>query len=278
MLKIGEYNDLIVERKVDFGYYLNSGDDEVLLPTKYVPEGIELQDTLNVFVYTDSEDRPVATILTPKGIVGDFVFMEVKDTTPIGAFLDWGLEKDLLVPNNEQKTPMKKGAKYVVKICFDAHTERVYATAHIQGNCDKDTSELKEGDQADLLIYAATDIGIMAVVNNRYSGMLYKSETFMELAPGDSLKGYISKIREDGKIDLILKKPGYKSVEDSTEKILSSLRRAGGFMPFNDKSSPEDIKTHFSMSKKEFKKVIGALYKKKMILLQDNGIQVIADS
>lgn len=274
MLNIGSYNELVVEREVDFGFYLNPKEDEVLLPSKYAPENLQPGDSIKVFIYTDSEDRPVATTLTPKAVVGDYVSLTLKENTPIGAFMDWGLEKDLLVPVNEQQYEMTPGKSYVVKVCLDKSTDRVYASARISAHSNSDTTKLNQGEKVSLLICSISEIGIMAVINNEYTGILYKNETFEDLAPGDIREGYISKIREDGKIDLSLKKPGYKSVINSADKILEKLKEANGFLPFNDKSSPDEIKTAFSISKKEFKRTIGGLYKQGLVDITKDGLQI----
>jgi len=274
MLKIGRYNDLVVEKRVEFGLYLQSEEDRILLPKKYVSEGVNIGDTLKVFVYTDSEDRPVATTLKPIGILGDFVFLKAKDVASFGTFMDWGLEKDLLVPKNEQQDRMVPGKKYLTKICFDEVTGRVYGTTQISANCDKNIKDLKVGQKVDLLIHSITKIGIMAVINNRYFGMLYINETYKELSIGDICTGYIMRLREDKKIDLTLKKPGYNSVQGSAETIVSILKEAGGFIPCHDKSSPEEIKKVFSMSKKEFKRAVGGLFKKGILELKKDGIRL----
>lgn len=274
MLKIGSFNELVIERVVAFGLYLNQKPDEVLLPLKYVPKNARPGDVLRVFVYTDSEDRPVATTLEPKAVVGDFAYLPVKDVAPFGAFLDWGLEKDLLVPSNQQQDRMKAGNSYVVKVCLDEVTGRVYGTNRISQNCDKTPKPLPEGEKVDLLIYGITPIGILAVVNNRYCGMLYRSDVFTSLSIGDQTTGYITRIREDGKMDLTLKCPGYQSVTGSGNQILEILIQNGGFIPCHDKSSPDEIRRIFSMSKKEFKKAVGGLYKAGSIQLTANGIQL----
>lgn len=274
MLKIGSYNELVVQRAVDFGLYLNPKADEVLLPSKYVPKNTRPGDTLRVFVYTDSKDRPVATTLAPKAVVGEFAYLRVKDVTNFGAFMDWGLEKDLLVPISEQQDRMKAGKKYVIKVCLDEKTSRVYGTSRISRVCDAAPGDLFEGQKVNLLVYSMTKIGISAVVNNRYSGMLYRSETYTPLSMGEHIEGYIARIREDGKIDLSLKKPGYGSITDSRTRIMETLDRSGGYIPCHDKSTPEEIKRAFSMSKKEFKRAIGGLYKEGRIELTDAGIRV----
>ena len=274
-IKIGRYNRLGVQTRSDFGVYLNSGDDRILLPNKYVPERLSIGDSLDVFVYTDSEDRPVATTLKPAGVVGDFVFLIAKDVVPFGTFMDWGLEKDLLIPRNEQQDRMESGKRYLVKICQDDRTHRVYGTTKISANCDKNTRDLKVGQQVDLIVHAITTIGIMAVVDNRYYGMMYINKTYQKVFVGDTYKGYIMRIREDGKIDLSMKKPGYSSIPKFAEVILYRLNKSGGFIPCHDKSSPEEIRKMFSMSKKEFKRAVGNLYKKRLIELKNNGIGLV---
>ena len=274
MLKIGRYNDLVVGKSVEFGLYLDYEEGEILLPQKYVPEDINVGDTISVFVYTDSEDRLVATTLEPNGIVGDFVFLEAKDVVEFGTFMDWGLEKDLLVPKSEQRDKMIVGEKYLTKICLDEMTDRAYGTTKISVNCDKDISDLKEGQKVDLLIHSRTKIGITAVINNRYFGMLYINETYKDLSVGDVSTGYIMRLREDNKIDLTLKEPGYSSVKGSSETIVNILKEAGGFIPCHDKSSPEEIRKVFSMSKKEFKRAIGGLFKKGVLDLKEDGIKL----
>ncbi len=273
-LKIGRYNHLIVKSRSDFGLYLSSDRGRILLPNKYVSDNLNIGDSLEVFVYTDSEDRLVATTLTPFGIVGDFVFLKAKDVTSFGTFMEWGLEKDLLVPRNEQQDSMSPGEKYLTKICLDQQTQRVYGTTQISVNCDKNISGLKVGQQVDLLIHSITKIGIMAVIDNRYYGMLYLNETYEDLSIGDTCTGYIMRLREDKKIDLTLKKPGYKSIKGSSKKIVTVLEQAGGFIPCHDKSSPADIKNFFSMSKKEFKKAVGGLYKKGVLEFKKDGISL----
>ena len=274
MLNIGSYNDLKIEKEVEFGLYLDSEDGEILLPKKYVPEDVNVGDIIKVFIYTDSEDRLVATTLNPAGVVGDFVFLEAKDVVAFGTFMDWGLEKDLLIPKSEQRDKMVPGKKYLTKICLDAMTDRVYGTTKISVNCDKDIIDLKEGQEVNLLIDSLTKIGIMAVIDNRYYGMLYTNETYKDLSPGDTCTGYIMRLREDNKIDLTLKKPGYGSVKGSSDVILNKLEKAGGFIPCHDKSSPDEIRKIFSMSKKEFKRSVGGLFKKGLLELKKDGIRL----
>ena len=273
-LQIGRYNHLIIESRSDFGLYLSSNEERILLPNKYVSSEFNIGDSIEVFVYTDSEDRLVATTLKPAGIVGDFVFLKAKDVASFGTFMEWGLEKDLLVPKNAQQDSMSPGKKYLTKICLDQKTQRVYGTTQISVNCDQNIKGLKVGQQVDLIIHSITKIGIMAVINNRYYGMLYLNETYQDLSIGDTCTGYIMRVREDKKIDLTLKKPGYESLKGSAQKIVTILKKTGGFIPCYDKSSPEDIKKFFSMSKKEFKRAVGGLYKKGVLELKKDGIRL----
>lgn len=274
MLKIGKMNTLVAERRLEFGFYLSSGEEEVLLPNKYVPENLALGDRIEVFVYTDSEDRPLATTLTPRAMVDDYALLTVKDVTDFGTFFDWGLEKDLLVPLNQQRHPMAVGQKHVVHLCLDEATARVYGTTRISRSCEKNPSDLQVGQEVSLLIYNITKLGFQAVINQRYEGMIHLNETFEKLAIGDQKTGYIAKIRADGKIDLMLKKPGYASLSLSAERILHTLETAGGFVPCTDKTPPDTIYRLFSMSKKEFKRAVGGLLKAKKVEMTEEGVQL----
>jgi uncharacterized protein len=274
MLKIGEFNNLVVERAVDFGLYLNEKEEEVLLPSKYVPENTRPGDMVSVFVYTDSEDRLVATTLKPKALLGEFAFLSVKDMANFGAFMDWGLEKDLLVPNSEQPIKMKIGEKHVVKVCLDTKTGRLFGTGRVLSNCEKNPDRLRKGQAVNILVYGFSTIGVLAVMDNTYSGMLHGDETYENLSIGDRRTGYINRIHEDGKIDLSLKKPGYTSIRDSSSRIMNALEKSDGFIACHDKSSPVEIKNLFQMSKKEFKRTIGNLYKKGIITITGKGIRL----
>ncbi len=278
MLRIGDYNRLEVVKEVDFGMYLASDQGEILLPTKYIPADTKVGDLVNVFIYTDSEDRLIATNLKPYATVDEFAVMEVKHVTSFGAFLDWGLEKDLLVPLREQHKKLKEGDKTIVRVCLDYKTNRVIGVGKIAPFLNKDISELKEGDEVDLLIYDFTDLGAMALVNDEYSGILYKNEIFTDLQIGDKKKGYIKKLRPDDKIDLALQKQGYEAVEDNTQLIYQHLKNAGGFLPYHDKSDPEEIQKEFKISKKIFKKAIGGLYKQGLIHVSNEGIRIVSSS
>ncbi|MTI29733.1 CvfB family protein [Xanthovirga aplysinae] len=274
MLKIGKFNQLKVGRSVQFGLYLESDKGDILLPNKYVPKGTQIGDVLNVFIYTDSEDRLIATTLQPKAVVDEFVALEVKDTVPFGAFLDWGLEKDLLVPKREQHRPMREGEVHVVRLCLDYRTNRVIGVAKLNAFFNKNTKALKKDQEVDVMVYGQTDLGWMVIINQEYSGMLYKNEVFEPLTVGDIRKGFIKKLREDGKIDVSLQPQGFQAVVDSKEKILLALKDAGGFLPYHDKTEPERIKATFQMSKKIFKKIIGNLQKDGKLTISDKGIHL----
>ncbi len=276
MLKIGSYNTLEFVKEVEFGIYLASDQGEILLPKKWVAEDWEVGDMIKVFIYTDSEDRLIATTLTPKAVVGEFAGMDVKQVTDFGAFLDWGIEKDLLVPLREQHRKLQEGQHCVVRVCLDHKTNRVVGVAKLNAFINKDIDALEEGQAVDLLVYDATDLGMMALVNEEYAGMIYRNEIFEPVKIGDRHKGYIKKLREDGKIDLSLKPQGFKAVLNDQEGVLSALVSAGGFLPYHDKSDPEAIREVFNLSKKAFKKVIGTLYKEGRIRILPEGIQLVA--
>lgn len=274
MFKVGRYNILKVETIVDFGVYLTDGESEVLLPQRYVPEGTVVGNKLKVFLYFDSEDRLIATTLEPRGQVGDIVTLPVKEVTKIGAFLDWGLPKDLFVPFKEQRQKMQEGREYVVKICYDKVSKRLLGSSRFRPTADKDVS-FKPGEKVDLLVCEKTDLGFAVLINHEFPGMLYHTDVFSELAPGDELPGYILKQRPDGKVDVTLRKPGFSGVLDTKPLILEKLREAGGFLPFNSQTSPETIKQKFNMSKKVFKQAIGGLYKERAIEITEDGIQLL---
>ena len=272
MLEIGKFNKLVVSRSVDFGMYLESDHGDILIPKKYVPEGTKIGDALDVFVYTDSEDRLIATTLEPYGIVGEFAAMRVKDVTNFGAFLDWGIEKDLLVPNSEQHRKLHVGQMTVVRLCLDERTERVIGVGKLNPFLSKDFSALQEGQAVNLMVYDHTDLGIMVLIDDQYSGMLYENEVFEPLEIGDKKKGFIKKIRPDGKIDVRLFKEGVAAIDASKDTILKKLKASDGFLPYHDKSDTDAIKEAFQMSKKSFKKAIGGLYKEGKIQILDDGI------
>lgn len=274
MLKIGDYNDIAVIEKVDFGVYLGSPEEKVLLPRKYVDEGTEIGDIKKVFIYKDSEDRIIATTAVPKAKVGEFAYLEVKEVNNFGAFLDWGLEKDLFVPYREQTISMEQFKSYVVYIYLDDKTGRIAATTKVSKYLNTLPIDVSEEDEVDLLVYKFTDIGAVVIVNNKFSGMIYKNDIYQELNIGDRLKGYVFKIREDDKLDIIIRKRGYAKVLDSEEILLDMLKENNGFLPYHDKSPAEEIEKNLHMSKGTFKKAVGGLYKAKVIEIIENGIKL----
>ncbi|MDP2338545.1 MAG: S1-like domain-containing RNA-binding protein [Bacteroidota bacterium] len=276
MAEIGKINHLYVVKEVDFGIYLDGGNlGEILMPKRYVPEGTQPEDTIDAFIYLDSEDRLVATTEKPLAMVEEFALLEVVSVTPIGAFLNWGLPKDLFVPFREQRQPMEQGRKYLVYVYLDTNTKRIAASSKIENYLDNIPVDYDVDEEVDLIIMNQTDLGYNAIIDNSHLGILYKNEVFQPLNPGDKIQGYIKKIRTDGKIDLRLDKMGYEKISQFVDKIIVELQRNKGFLPLTDKSSPEEIYQTFKISKKNFKAAIGALYKKRFIALEENGIRLL---
>jgi uncharacterized protein len=273
MLEIGKYNRLQVKKLSAIGAYLVSEMGDILMPTKYVPEGLKPGEHVKVFVYLDSEDRLLATTLAPKAQVGDFAVMEVKDTSNVGAFLNWGLEKDLLVPFSEQPRPMQKGEKYLVRVYLD-RSERIAASAKIGKFLESRNIALAPGDEVQLTFYGFGELGAKVIVNGRYGGLLFKSELFGKHELGSTVKGFVKKIRDDGKIDVTLRKGGVQDIVGGRESILRVLGERGGFLPVGDKTPPDLISEMFRMSKKSFKTVIGNLYKEGVIEITPEGIKL----
>lgn len=270
------FNELTITRQATPGLYLDGEQlGEILLPNRYIPETFELGDTMNVFVYTDSEDRLVATTETPLAEVDDFAYLQVKEVTHVGAFMEWGLAKDLFVPFREQKYNMEVGHYYAVFIYVDLDSNRIAASSKLDRYVDKFIPTYEEGEEVSILICQRTDIGYKCIVNNSHWGMLYENEVFKPIKMGDRCVAYTKKAREDGKVDLILDRPGYVKVDDHTAHILSLLKGNGGALPITDKSSADDIQRIFGMSKKSFKKAIGKLYKERIIVLEEKGIKLV---
>jgi uncharacterized protein len=276
MVEIGKTNTLRVVKEVDFGLYLDGGDlGEILLPKRYVPEGAEPDHFLDVFIYVDSEDRWIATTEEPLAQVGDFAVLKVIQITSVGAFLDWGLMKDLLVPFQEQREDMKEGLSYLVHVYLDEETDRIAASTKINKFLDNIPAEYIEGQEVDLIIGNKTDLGMNVIINGLHLGLLYENEIFQNIKPGEKVKGFIKKLRDDEKIDVSLQAEGYERVTGVAGDILRQLNKAGGFIEANDKTSPESIKHMFGVSKKVFKKAIGALYKDRLIAIEDGGIRLM---
>ncbi len=275
MIKVGEYNLMKVVRAVDFGVYLDDGAEGVLLPKRFVPTGTEIGDELKVFIYHDGEDRIIATTQQPKGVLGDIVKMRAVNVTPQGAFLDWGLMKDIFVPKSKQIIGMRPNGDYLVKIYLDEQTGRVAATEKIEPFLSNVLLTVKELDEVDLIVYRRTDIGYVCIINNQHTGVLHFNEIYRNIQVGDKFKGFIKKIYpEENKIDVAAGKHGYQRVEDETEKVLRLLKENNGYLPYNDKSNPDDIYSFFGMSKKTFKMTTGNLYKQRKISFEKTGIKL----
>lgn len=276
MIQLGNYNTLEILRSTSVGLFL--GDDEgteILLPNKYVPDPIEIGDKITVFCYLDSSERPVSTTLTPYVIRNKFAFLEVVELSAYGAFLDWGLEKHLLVPFREQRLNMEQGKKYVVYCYLDEKSFRLTASNKVDKFLSNENISKKLNDEVSLLISRKTDLGWEAIIDDTHKGLLFFNDVFKELHIGDSLKGFIKNIREDKKIDLSLVPIGQKMLEPIAEFILEKIKEAGGFLALHDKSAPEEIKEKLQLSKKAFKKGVGTLYRERKIKIEPNGISLV---
>lgn len=282
MIKVGEYNNLKVIREVDFGVYLDDGGEGILLPKRFVPKGAAIGDELNVFLYHDGEDRLIATTQRPKGILGDIVKLRTISVTEHGAFLDNGLMKDLFVPKSKQQQVMIPNGEYLVKIYLDEQTGRLAATEKIEPFLSNEVLTVKELEVVDLIVYRRTDIGYVCIINNKHTGVLHHNEIYRNITAGDRFTGFIKKIYPEDKtsdlryrIDVAAGKPGYNRVEDETEKIIRLLKENNGFLPYHDKTDPEEIYSFFGMSKKTFKMTTGNLYKQRKISFEKGGIKLL---
>lgn len=275
MVTVGAFNDLKIVKSTRFGLFLD-GDQlgEILLPSRYVPETYELGQSLTVFLYFDSEDKLIATTELPLAQVGQFANLKVVSLEPVGAFLDWGLAKDLFLPFREQTRAIRRGQHCLVYVYMDS-SDRIAASMRIEKFLDKTPGTLKEGDKVDLVIYGKTDLGYKAIINGKHMGMLFANEVFKPLQQGMGTTGYIKNVREDGKIDLRLQPPDGEDTQEIADKILSLLRQRGGFVAITDKTPPEVIYQNFAVSKKKFKIALGGLYKKRLISIDERGIRLI---
>jgi len=275
MAELGKYNTLKVVELVDFGVYLDDGNmGKILMPKRYVPSGCKIDDEVDVFVYLDSEDRPVATTEKPAATVDEFAFLKVVSVTQVGAFLDWGLAKDLLVPFREQKMRMEKDRWYVVHIHIDVETNRIVGSAKIEKYLDNLPPDYKVGQEVEILVCGKTDLGFNAIINNSHFGVLYQNEIFKPIRVGERTKAYIKKVREDEKIDLLLDKPGHLKLDSLAQAVFDALEKNNGFLPLGDKTDPDTIYSMLGMSKKNFKKAIGTLYRMQRIVIEDKGIRL----
>lgn len=278
MALIGRMNTLEVLKHTDFGLYLDGGvDGEILLPKRYIPKDTpsEAGDWLNVFIYFDSDDKLIATTLTPKVMVGGFASLKVVDINRIGLFLDWGLPKDLLLPHSEEKRPLEIGDYCVVHVYLDKHSKRLVATARLDRYLDQLPARYSVGQEVDLLVAESTDLGFKAIINETHWGLIHKNEAFRFLRRGMREKGYIREIRPDGKINLSLQPVGRQAGDALADQILSQLNEQGGRLPLSDKSAPEVITAHFGVSKGNFKKAIGGLYKQGLIRIHPDSIELV---
>lgn len=275
MIKIGEYNTLRIDRDTGVGLFLTDDEgNDVLLPNKYVPEEFEIEDKIQVFIYRDSEDRIVATDLKPLIKAGEYAYLRVKEVNDYGAFLDWGLEKDLLVPFRNQARRMQVDKSYIVHAYVDEQTDRLVASSKTNKFINEKLIALTPNQEVDLLVCGDSDLGVNVIVNNRYKGLIYHNELFQPLYPGNRIKGYVKLIREDHKIDISLQKQGYDNIEPNAQKILTTLKQNQGILSLHDKSDPDAIYQVLKMSKKTFKKAIGMLYKQKLITLENDHIKL----
>lgn len=273
MIKIGKTNNLKVVKKVDFGLYLDGGESgEILLPKRYVDESMEVGDELDVFIYCDSEDRLVATTEKPLIEVGEFGLLKAVEVNRVGAFMEWGLQKDLLVPFREQSQEIRVGGSYVVYAFLDNATKRIVSSTKLNKYVGNRIPRYSEGDTVDILAVHKTDLGYKVIVDNLFWGMIYNNDLFDPLSPGDRIPAYVKTVREDGKIDVTLRERGGERVFQLANRIMGYLREAGGGMTLSDSSSPDEIKAVFQCSKKDFKKALGYLYKKGKILIADGGV------
>ena len=278
-INVGQFNLMRVDRKVDFGFYMDDGAEGILLPKRFVPSGLQVDDTISVFVYHDSDNRLIATTQEPFAVVGDIAALKVVAITKQGAFLDWGLMKDLFVPVSQQLSNMRLGGKYLVKLYLDKQTGRVAATEKIDNQISNDILTVKEGEKVKLQVYRESDIGYVVIVNQVHQGLVYKNEVFTHLHIGQMIEeGFVKKIREDNKLDIGIGKQGVEKLDDDQVKLIQLLKLHKGFLPYHDKSSPEDIYAFFGISKKAFKMNVGMLYKAKKITIEDGGIRLMPEA
>lgn len=274
-IELGKFNQLEVVKEVDFGLYLDGGEEgEILLPTRYIPDGCQIGELLNVFLYLDNEERLIATTLIPLVQVGGFAYLEVSWINQFGAFLNWGLMKDIFVPFGEQKMKMQVGRKYIIHAHIDEESYRIVASAKVERYLSKEMPPYQPEEQVDILIWQKTDLGFKAIVNNQFGGLLYDNEIFQYLETGMELKAFVKQVREDGKIDLILQKPGFEKIDDFARSLLKYIQDNKGYTPLNDKSAADEIYDVFGVSKKTFKKAVGDLYKRHLIVLKEDGIHL----
>lgn len=279
-MQIGQYHTLTIDRETSVGIYLTDEEGrDVLLPNKYCPESYSIGDLLKVFVYLDNQERIVATTLEPKIQMHTFALLRCADSTEFGAFMDWGLEKHLLVPFSDQKQTIVAGKWYIVYLDIDEETNRLYGSQRIEKHLQNFNLSIAVGDEVDLMVYRETDIGFAVIINNKHKGLVFKNEVFQPIHMGDKMRGYVKKIGDENKIDISLQPIGYKNFNSkNSEAIYEILRLNNGWMAINDKSAPEIIYNRFGISKKAFKKAIGDLYKQRLITIEKDGIRTIENN
>ena len=277
-VKLGNYNLLEVVKEVDFGLYLDGGDDgEILLPSRYVPADTKPGDMLRVFIYLDMDERLIATTVEPLAQVGDFACLRVSWVNQFGAFLDWGLMKDLFVPFREQKAKMVRGRSYIVHVHIDDESWRIVASAKVEKYLSADRPEYEHNQEVDIMVWQATELGFKVIVDNKFSGMLFRNEVFRTLVPGQRLRAFVKQVRPDGKIDLVLQKGGMGKVDDFSEALLAYIRNNGGSIPYSDKTDAETIYSVFGVSKKTFKRAAGELYRRRLVMINVDSIELIPE-
>lgn len=277
MIKMGEYNLLKVIKEKPMGVFLDDGDIGILLPKRFVPAGTKIGDEIKVFLYHDGEDRPIATTQQPYGVLGDIIKLKAVDVTHQGAFLDWGLMKDLFIPKSKIQNYMRPMGEYLVKIVMDEQTGRLAATEKLDPFLSNENLTVKVKDEVELIVYRKTDIGYEVIINKQHKGILHFNEVYRNIEIGDHFPGFIKNILPGNKIDVAAGNPGYTRIENETEKVLRLLIENDGYLPYHDKSSPEDIYSFFGMSKKTFKMTTGNLYKQHKLLFTKTGIQLVEE-
>ncbi len=277
MIQIGKYNTLHILQKTNEGLILeDESDEEILLPTKFCPENFDTKDTLTVFVYLDNTEKKIATTLVPKIQLYEFALLQVASLTKVGAFLDWGMDKDLLVPFNEQNQEMVEGRWYIVYLDIDDKTNRLFASSRVEKQLQNINITVENGEIVDIIVLQKSDLGYTVIINNEHKGLIYENEIFTKLNVGDKRKAYVKKVRDDNQIDISLQPIGYRKFNDINSKLIfNALLENDGFVPITDKSTPERIKAKFGISKKAFKKSIGALYKQRKITIEETGIRLL---
>jgi predicted RNA-binding protein (virulence factor B family) len=274
-LYLGEFQELPIVRITAPGAFLSDGEMDVLLPTKYIPKDAIVGDVVKVFLYRDSEDRPIFTTLTPNLKLNEFGYLKVNQITPVGAFLNWGIEKDLLVPFREMNGRLEEGEWVLVYLFLDEKSDRLVATSKVSRFYKNTEHELEEGQEVQVMISNTTDLGVNVIIDNKYIGLVYQSDIFHDVLEGDRMTGYVKTVRPDHKLDISLRKTGLDNLEEGAASIMAELKANDGFIPLTDKSSPEEIQVDLQMSKKNFKRSVGILYKQKLITLEKDGIRLV---